>query len=214
MLVDRTRRRRLAGLTALAAVAATVALCVGAGPATADNAPAQSCGTTQPGPCTETDHFTNQNGWQTPLNSASKATNCPSWVTDDYVLLTMGGNGVEHVTVNKAQDFWFTTTFTGTGTAAFYPPSSLADIVLDDQGNVVSVNVVGPADTAVTGHLSDTFGGSGNNKNAVLHGTIDLSGTDQSGNSIAVHHNQHTSWTGGQVPFVDMPHLAVDDVHC
>ena len=51
---------------------------VGAGPAGADNAPPQTCGTTQAGPCTETDHFTNQNGWQTPLGAASNTTNSSS----------------------------------------------------------------------------------------------------------------------------------------
>lgn len=215
MFSDPARRRRIAGLTALATAAAAVAtLTIGASPALADNAPQQTCGTIQPGPCTETDHFTSENGWQSPLGSSSNPTNCPSWVTDDYVLLTMSGKGVEHVTVNKAQDFWSTSTFTGTGTATFYPASSLADIVTDDQGNITSVNVVGPADTTVSGHLTNWFGASGNNKNAVFHGTINLIGSDLAGNPVAVHDVQHMSWTGTQVPFVDMPHLAFNDLTC
>lgn len=205
--------RRTAQLAVITAAAAA-AFAVGAGPASADNAPPQACGTTQPGPCTETDHFTSQDQWEQPLGATSNATNCPSWLTDDYVLLAMEGNGVEHVTINKAQDFWFTTTFTGEGTATFYPASSLANIVTDQDGNIVSADVVGPPDTTVTGHLTDWFGGSGNNKNAVFHGTINLNGTDAAGNPAAAHITQHTSWTGGQNPFVDPPHVAFSNATC
>lgn len=204
-------RRRTAQLAVLTAAAGTV-FAVGTGPAHADNAPPQACGSTQPGPCSETDHFTSQDTWETPLGATNAS--CPSWVTGDYVLLAMSGNGVEHVTVNKAQDFWFTTTFTGSGTATFYPASSLANIVTDDQGNIVSVDIVGPPDATVTGHLTDWFGGSGNNKNAVFHGTITLSGSDQAGNPISVHDTQHTSWTGAQMPFVDPPHLDFNEATC
>jgi len=207
------RRRRTAQLAILTAGAAT-AFAIGAGPAHADNAPPQACGSTQPGPCSETDHFTSQNAWETPIGATTNATNCPSWVTDDYVLLAMDGNGVEHVTVNKAQDFWFTTTFTGTGTATFYPASSLANIVTDDQGDIVSADVIGPPDVTVSGHLTDWFGASGNNKNAVFHGTINLHGSDQDGNPVSIHDTQHTSWTGAQLPFVDPPHVAFNDVAC
>jgi hypothetical protein len=212
-MINNVRRSRTAKAAIVAAAAAT-AFAVGAGPASADNAPSLACGNTQPGPCSETAHFSNENGLQTPLSGATNQTNCPSWVTDDYVLLAMSGNGVEHVTVNKAQDFWFTTTFTGDGTATFYPPSSIANLVLDDQGNVVSFDIVGPADATVTGHLTNWFGGSGNNKNAVFNGTISLQGTDSSNNAVSVHSTQHQNWTGTQLPFVDDPHNAFADVTC
>ena len=204
--------RRMACVAFVAAAAAST-FALGAAPANADTAPVQACGTTQPGPCSQTDHFTDQAGLQTPLQPGG-ATNCPSWITDDFVVLDMSGNGVEHVTINKAQDFWFTTTFSGNGTATFYPASSIDNIVMDQNGNVVSYDVVGPADTVVTGHLTDWFGGSGNNKNAVMHGTIDLHGSDSSGNPVSVHDNQHQSWTGGQNPFLDPPHDAFNDTHC
>ena len=206
-------RRRIAQIS-IVALTAAAALAIGASPASADNAPPQACGSTQPGPCTETDHFTSEAAWETPIGVTTNPTTCPSWVIQDYVLLDMSGNGVEHVTVNKAQDFWFTTTFTGTGTATFYPASSLANIATDDQGNITSVDVVGPPDTSVTGHLTNWFGGSGNNRNAVFHGTITLTGTDQSGNPVTIHDTQHSSWTGTQQPFVDPPHVAFNDVTC
>jgi len=190
------------------------AFVVGGGVAHADNAPPQTCGTTQPGQCSETDHFTNENAYETPIGATTNATNCPSYVAEDYVLLAMSGNGIEHVTVNKAQDFWFTTTFTGSGTATFYPASSLADIVTDDQGNIISADVVGPSDATVTGKLTNWFGGSGNNKNSVFHGTINLTGTDQNGNPVSMHDTQHTSWTGTQNPLTDPPHLAFNSAVC
>lgn len=211
-MISNLRARRIASVAILAAAAAST-LVLGTAPANADTAPPQACGTTQPGPCTETDHFTDEAGLQTPLQPTT-STNCPSWITDDFVLLNMSGNGVEHVTINKAQDFWFTTTFTGDGTASFYPASSLANVVTDQDGNVVSYDIVGPTDATVTGHLTNWFGGSGNNKNAVMHGTIDLHGSDSSGNPVSIHQNQHLSWTGGQIPFADTPHLAFTDIHC
>ena len=206
-------RRRTSRLLIVAAIA-SAAFAISTGSAYADNAPPQACGNTQPGPCTETDHFTNEAALQTPLGEATNATTCPSWLVQDYVLLDMSGNGIEHVTVNKAQDFWFTTTFTGTGTASFYPASSLANVVTDDQGNITSFDVVGPSDSTVTGHLTNWFGGSGNNRNAVFHGTITLTGTDQNGQAVTVHDTQHSSWTGTQQPFVDPPHTGFNDITC
>jgi hypothetical protein len=212
-MISNLLRRRSAQL-AIVATAAAGALVLGTGPAFADNAPQPSCGVTQPGPCSETDHFTNESGLQTPLGGTTSGTNCPSWVIDDFVLLAMSGNGVQHITVNKAQDSWFTSTFTGDGTATFYPPSSIGNLVTDENGNIVSYDIVGPADNTLSGHLTNWFGGEDNNKNVVFLGTIDFSGTDQSGNALSIHDTQHLSWTGNQLPFVDAPHLATNNAHC
>lgn len=212
-MISNILHRRTAKLAVVAAAVAA-AFAVGVGPASADNAPPQACGSTEPGPCTETDHYTSQDALETPVGASTNSTNCPSWITGDYVLLAMSGNGIEHVTVNKAQDFWFTTTFTGNGTATFYPASSIANIVTDNDGNIVSYDIVGPVDATITGHLTDWFGGSGNNKNAVFHGTINLNGTDQAGSPVSVHDTQHASWNGTQNPFVDPPHTAFNDVSC
>lgn len=202
-----TLRNRMTTLAVAGTLSVGGFLFVAPGVAHADNAPTQACGNTQPGPCSETDHFTNQSGFQSPIGATS--TSCPSYVTNDFVLLATTGNGVEHVTLNKAQDFWFTTTFTGTGTATFYPASSLANIVTDDQGNIISADIVGPADATTTGKLTDWFGFSGNNKNAVSHGTINFIGT-----SASLHDTQHASWTGTQNPMTDPPHLAFNSATC
>jgi hypothetical protein len=212
-MINNLLASRAAKMAALAAATAA-AFTIGIGPASADNSPPQACGNTQPGPCSETDHFTSDNALQTPIGTPSGATNCASWIYNDYVLTTFAGNGVEHVTVNKAQDFWFTTTFTGDGTAVFYPPSSVANLAFDDQGDVVSYDIVGPADATVTGHITEWFGASGNNKNAVFHGTVSVEGTDQSGNPFAIHSTQHQNWTGQQIAFVDDPHNEFADLNC
>ena len=181
--------------------------------ASADNAPTQACGNTIPGPCTETDHFTNQNGFVTPVGTPTNASNCPSSFVEDFVLLATTGNGVEHATANAAQDFWATSTFTGTGTATFYPTSSLKNIVVDNNGNVTA-DIVGPADAVLTGKLTDWFGASFNRNNAVIHNTINFTGTEQNGSSVSLHDAAHTSWTGTQKPFIDPPHLAFNSVTC
>jgi hypothetical protein len=206
-------RRIIRSAALLAAVCASM-FAFATQPAQADTAPPLACGNTQPGPCTETAHFTNQEGLQTPVGAASGKTNCPDWVLTDYPVLDFTGHGIEHNTLNKAQDFWSTSTFNGTGTVTFYPASSVANIVTDDQGNIVSYDIVGPPDATVTGHLADWFGVSANKQSAVIHNTINFTGTDSAGTSFALHDAGHASWTPGTVPFQDAPHLAFNKATC
>ena len=190
-------------------VAATtsVAMAVSVVPAVADTAPPQACGNTQPGPCTQTDHFTQQFGFVTPIGQPGGLSNCPDYVLNDFPFLDVTGNGIEHVTVNNAQDFWSTSTFTGFGTITLYPTSSLANLTIDNNGNV-SADIVGPPDAVYSAKLQDWFGVSDNKQAAVIHNTINVQGTDQAGNPLQLHVNSHTSWTPGSVPFVDLPHLS------
>jgi hypothetical protein len=206
-MTDRSRRigRAVRGLGILAA-ASTAVLALSVVPASADTAPQQACGTTQPGPCTETDHFTQQLGFVTPIGQPTKPSACPDWVLNDFPFLDFTGNGIEHVTLNKAQDFWATSTFTGKGTITLYPASSLANLVIDDQGNV-SADIVGPPDGVVTGKLQTWFGVSDNKQAGVVHDTINVQ-VSGSGVTLSMHQNSHTSWSGGSEPFVDMPHLS------
>lgn len=188
-----TRRRLIIILAGLAALALPVA---GAGVAGADTAPDLTCGTpAQPGPCSQTAHFTDDVEFLTPPPDTPSS--CPSFVADEAALVQTTGNGVEHVNVNKAQDAWFTTTFTGQGTVTVYPLSSL---VVDNDGNVV--DVIGPPDPTLpvfTARLTDWFGGSFNNQNSVFTGTtqIALSG---GGLSVAVHAVFHANWNPGTDP--------------
>jgi hypothetical protein len=209
-----SRTGKLVRIVAVATGACAAAVLAWAGPAAADNAPQLACGSSQPGPCSETAHFTNEQQFVTPLQTPTSSTNCPAYLLNDIILLNFSGNGVEHTTVNKAQDAWFTSTFNGTGTITPYPLSSLANIVMDDQGNIISADVVGPADATLTGHLTNWFGGSFNNRSVVFHDTINFTGTDQSGNPVQVHAVDHTSWNANSTPFVSPPSLDFHNANC
>ena len=122
---------------------------------------------------------------------------------NDFAYLDFTGNGVQHFNINGAGDSWFTTTFTGTGTVTFYPPSSL-DIVLDDQGNVVgNPTIIGPADLVASVKLTSWFGFEDNNKNAVGNGTINARGTSidggliPAGQPVSFHNNSSFHWAVG-----------------
>lgn len=158
----------------------------------------------------QTQHFSTLQSWGTPSGSPTNATNCTGPVgnafINDFVDLDFTGNGVQHVNVNGAGDSWFTTTFTGTGTATFYPPSSL-DIVFDDQGNVVGTPAItGPADMIVAARVTQWFGFEDNRNNAVGHGTVNARGVTQpgalvpAGQSVAFHDVTSARWPVGTDP--------------
>jgi hypothetical protein len=152
-------------------------------------------------------HFSDDDEWGTPLPPAA---GCPSFVSEDFVHIVGTGNGIEHINVNKAQDAWFTTTFTGNVTLTAYPPSSLT---FDDQGNVTGV--VGPPDTGVpvfSGRLTEWFGGSFNNKNSVNTGTVNVMATGD-GQSLTVHAVFHAAWGVGADPS-GPPTMQFDKAHC
>jgi hypothetical protein len=115
-------------------------------------------------------------------------------LANDYVHIVGTGNGIEHVNVNKAQDAWYTSTFTGIVTITSYPASS---VTVDDQGNVTGI--VGPADPnlpVMSGKFTEWFGGHFNNKNATSGGTVNLSVTG-GGMSLNLHANFHSNWAVG-----------------
>lgn len=169
-----------------AVVLAVFALAALAVAATASAAPGQS----------QTVHFNSivdQLG--TPVAPTTNVSNCPAAVLNDFADINATGNGVFHENVSKTGD-WFTTTFTGTATVAFYPP---ADAVFDQNGNLVSLT--GTPDMTVTGHLTQWFGGADNNQNALFHGTVNFQGTVVgSGAPIGFHNVVHGAWLPGADP--------------
>lgn len=199
-------KARVAALTVLALLASGAL----ARSAAADTAPVLSCGTTITTQCSETEHFSDLDEWDTPLGATD---GCPAYLGTDYAHIVGSGNGIEHDNINKAGDFWATNTFTGSVTITFYDPSKV-DVIYDEQGNIVSATPTGPADDVVTGHMTQWFGVSDNKQSLVFDLTFSFVGADESGNPVTLHGEQHQSWTPGSIPFVDPPSNAHMKISC
>jgi hypothetical protein len=114
------------------------------------------------------------------------------WANPNIAIVSTDGNAVQHSTVNKAQDFWFTSTFTGN--AAVYPVAQ--PVQYDSNGNVV-VDSSGPA--LYVGHLTTWFGQEDNNQNNVFHATVSFHGADSAGNAVNINgHMQYATNAAGQ----------------
>jgi hypothetical protein len=114
------------------------------------------------------------------------------WANPNIAIVSTDGNVVQHSTTNKAQDFWFTSTFTGD--AAVYP--LVQPVQYDSNGNVL-VNTSGPA--LYTGHLTTWFGQEDNNQNSVFHATASFHGADAAGNAVNLNgHMQYATNASGQ----------------
>jgi hypothetical protein len=92
-------------------------------------------------------------------------------------IIVATGNGVQHVTVNKAGDAWFTSTFTGE-----------AQIFAPDFSKTPPLGAL-----LASGHLTTWFGGEFNNQNYVLHDTGMFQGTTVTGQSLFLHFVDHAS---------------------
>ena len=159
----------------------------------------------------QTLHFSSVVGWNTAINPVNPGS-CPSWAINDNVFMNMAGNGVQHLNYNAAGDAWFTTTFTGNGTIAFYDPT--LPYTFDQYGNITGFT--GSAvPTTLTGHLTQWFGFESNNKNAVGHGTVEFNGTvDGTGTPFTLHFHQQAVWAVGANPNTDPPKLLISLTSC
>jgi hypothetical protein len=141
------------------------------------------------GPCTETDHFSEMTFFGSPLP-------CPGPV-GGWALIDATGNGVQHITVNAAQDFWLTTTLVG--------PATIQPIdvtAFDAFGNPSVFTNSGPL---FMGRLQQWFGIQGNRNNFSSSFTINFSGATAAGQSLTFHVNVHMNSTGAN-PLVLNPH--------
>lgn len=187
-----TMRKAPVSAAVVAVSALTVAL--SALPATAQSVPS-GCGTTIFTSCSETDHYSQIYQW---LGDDAAPSTCPAYFSE-WALATGPTNAVQHVTFNKDGDGRFTSTWTGDDTIAFYPAGSVT-IVTDQDGNVISADIHGPADQVLTGHLTEWDGGSFNNQSSVVGFTFGFEGSDQAGNPIKVHGASHGNWIPGSDP--------------
>jgi len=132
-----------------------------------------------PGPsaCSQTIHFSSQPLFAAPLPCSPLA----GW----NVINEDNGNGVFHINVNGAFDFWATGTYAGD--VRLQPAKN---VVLDSQGNLVSWDVDSTRPTA-SGRVADWFGISDNNNNAVQHSTVNAQVTTSLGQRFNFHALDH-----------------------
>jgi hypothetical protein len=150
------------------------------------------------GPCQETDHFGELAFLASPLPG------CP--LAAGWAFIDQKGNGVQHINVNGAQDFWFTSTMEGTATIV------PVNVVLDSNGNPVSFTP-DPTKPTLTGQLQQWFGAEFNNNNFSNSGTVNFQGTSSDGSSVSLHFNIHINTTG-MAPFVPNPNSRNFHVTC
>jgi hypothetical protein len=158
-----------------------------------------TCGNTVFTACNQTAHYDTPDplgGIQFGQPNPGVETNCPSYVLYDSPAVTGTGNGVEHAIINNNGDFWATSTFTGTVTVVYYT-------VVDGLPSAPDPNV-----PISTGHITEWFGFSGNNKNFVSHDIVNFTGTHPDGTPVTFHALDHTSINA--LPF---PRTGVNDFH-
>jgi hypothetical protein len=188
--------RRLFVLTICIALFGALALPASAASGTGPP-PIPTCGPGV-GPCQETDHFGELTFLGSPLPG------CGSF--SEWALITQNGNGIQHVNVNRAQDFWFTSTMEGAATIV------LGFVVLDSNGNPISFTP-DPTKPTFAGHFQQWFGAEFNNKNFSNSGTTNFQGTGSDGSSLSLHFNFHINTTG-MAPFVPNMNSMHFDVRC
>jgi hypothetical protein len=148
------------------------------------------------GPCQETDHFGELVFYGSPLGCGA---------LNEWAFVQQTGNGVQHVNVNGAQDFWFTSTMVGP--ARFI----LGTVVFDSSGNLIFT--ADPKMPTYVGTLQQWFGASFNNKNFSNSGTINIQATGSDGSSFNLHANIHVNTTG-MAPVVPNMNSIHFDVRC
>ena len=105
------------------------------------------------------------------------------WMPSTDALMSTFGNAILHSTANKADDFWFTSTYTGD--AAVYPIVFIAPgVPLTDENDNDVLDTSGQP--LATGHLTTWFGISDNKQNEVDHATLTFTGTDVNGNAVSI----------------------------
>ncbi len=185
-------------LVLIACVALFVFAAVPAGAASGTGYPPPPTCHPGAGPCEETDHFGQYAFIGSPLPGCT--------MVPGYVLIYTTGNGVQHINVNAAQDFWFTFTMVG--------PSTIVQgtALLDAHGNPISFT---PDYSLATfsGQLQQWFGEQVNNNNRSLSTTANFQGVSSTGVSVSLHFNIHLNSTAAAptVPNMNSMHF---DVSC
>jgi len=156
--------RKLFAVASTVAMLAIFALPVNAGPAPCGPPPPPGTIPAQTYTCTM--HLTDFTPPPMPVTPIA----CPDGSqVPGGLLTTTVQNGVFHLTVNTLGDAWDTATFEGPFTFA------------------------GSDGTIVTGHYTEWFGDSFNNRNSVSHATLNFVGTTAAGARLNLHLEFHMS---------------------
>ncbi len=152
------------------------------------------------GPCQETDHFGEFAFLATPLPGCATLT--------EIAFIDTKGNGVQHITVNAAQDAWETFTMVGPTTVV------QGTAQLDAMGNPIpGTFTADPNAPTFSGHLQQWFGFQLNHSNASTSGTANFQGTSSTGASVILHFNLHFNSTATAPTILNM-NSAHFDVSC
>jgi hypothetical protein len=145
--------------------------------------------------CNETDHFSEMVGFGNPLP-------CPRF--QEWVVIDATGNGVQHITVNAAQDFWETFTLAGPGSIQLIKVLTFKFIPNPPNPPMMVPDTYTNDGLPFTGQLQQWFGASGNRNNFVFSFTTNFQGTTSTGQPVSVHINGHQNTTGA---FSGIPNL-------
>lgn len=145
------------------------------------------------GPCQQTDNFGQYQFIGSPLPGCTSLSG--------YALIYTKGNGVQHINVNAAQDFWFTFTMVGATT--------VVQGTVDKNGNFAP-DLSKPT---FSGHLQQWFGEQYNNINRSISSTANFQGISSTGVSVSLHFNIHLNSTGS-TPTIPNMNSAHFDVTC
>jgi hypothetical protein len=181
--------------SALVLIACVSLFIVAALPAGATSGPPPLSCYPSVGPCQETDHFSQDASLASPLPGCM--------ILTEWALISIEGNGLQHMTVNSAQDFWFAFKMEGAATIV------QGDVVLDANGNLVSFTPDASKPT-FTGHWQQSFDVQSNNKNNSSSGIVDFHGTSSNGASITLHFTMHDNTTGSAPTIPNMNSLHFD----
>jgi hypothetical protein len=142
------------------------------------------------GPCTETVHFQDEGPFPVFIP-------CPP--DKGAALFSATGNGIAHITVNNAQDAWFTSTFEGQAT--------LVPILITPNPTPPPKFIISP-DTSrevFTGHVMAWFGDEFNSMNEVHNFVVNFDGASPTGQTLAFHLEAHASISASGQMNIDFP---------
>jgi hypothetical protein len=112
-------------------------------------------------------------------------------------LVDSTGNGVQHITVNAAQDFWVTTTLAGPASIQLIRVITFKTVLNPPNPPMLVPDTWTNDGLPITGQLQQWFGVQGNRNNFSQSFTTNFSGTNpNTGQPVSFHLSAHANTTG------------------